>query len=117
MNDAHPSSAAPFREALQRLGGDRELLQTMAAIFVDDAPELLKKLQGEIEAESFAAAAQTAHGLKGLIVTYDTDYAGVILQELVTALRTADRPRIAHLLPRTTQVTESLLADCRRLVD
>lgn len=107
----------PFSDALERLGGDRELLQTMAVIFVDDAPELLERLQHEVAQPDFPAAARTAHSLKGLIVTYDTDYAGVILQELVEALRDQDAPRVNQLMPKTQRVTEDLIGQCRALTE
>lgn len=107
----------PFSDALERLGGDRELLQTMAVIFVDDAPELLERLQREVAEPDFPAAARTAHSLKGLVVTYDTDYAGVILQELVEALREEDGLRIKQLMPKAQGVTEELIGQCRALTE
>lgn len=118
MNLSDPSpTPEPFSAALQRLGGDRELLQTMAVIFVDDAPELLARLQREVAARDFPTAARTAHSLKGLIVTYDTDYAGVVLQELVEALREEDGARVNLLMPKTERVTEQLIGQCRALTE
>lgn len=52
-------------EAIDRLGGDEELLAEIVRLFVEDAPRLLQEIEAGIDASDAAAVSAAAHGLKG----------------------------------------------------
>lgn len=60
-----------LHEALERLGGDEELLHQMATMFVDDLPLLIEQLRSAAESENAEEAARTAHSIKGLASNFD----------------------------------------------
>ncbi len=52
-------------EALQRLGGDEDLLRDLCQIFLEESPKLLQKLREAIADANPEAVMRAAHGLKG----------------------------------------------------
>ena len=52
-------------EALERLGGDEDLLRELCQIFLDESPKLLQKLQVAILDADPEAVMRAAHSLKG----------------------------------------------------
>ncbi len=52
-------------EALDRIGGDEELLQDLCQIFLDESPKLLQKLQQAVAAGDADGVMRAAHSLKG----------------------------------------------------
>jgi len=52
-------------EALDRIGGDEELLQELCQIFLDESPKLLQKVQQAVTAGDADAVMRAAHSLKG----------------------------------------------------
>jgi two-component system, sensor histidine kinase and response regulator len=62
-----PSGKKPWvkAEALERLGGDEDLLRQICRIFLDESPNLLRKLQEAIADTDAEAVMRAAHSLKG----------------------------------------------------
>jgi signal transduction histidine kinase/CheY-like chemotaxis protein len=52
-------------EALDRIGGDEELLQDLCQIFLEESPKLLQKLQQAVAAGDSDGVMRAAHSLKG----------------------------------------------------
>jgi HPt (histidine-containing phosphotransfer) domain-containing protein len=52
-------------EALDRLGGDEELLRELCQIFLEESPKLLQKLRQAIVDTDPDAVMRAAHSLKG----------------------------------------------------
>jgi two-component system, sensor histidine kinase and response regulator len=52
-------------EALERVGGDEDLLREVCQIFLDESPNLLRKLQEAIADTDAEAVMRAAHSLKG----------------------------------------------------
>ncbi len=52
-------------EALNRIGGDEELLQEVCQIFLEESPKLLEKLRQAVAAEDAEQVVRAAHSLKG----------------------------------------------------
>jgi two-component system sensor histidine kinase/response regulator len=52
-------------EALDRLGGDEQLLRELCQIFLEESPKLLRKLRQAIIDEDANALMRAAHNLKG----------------------------------------------------
>jgi HPt (histidine-containing phosphotransfer) domain-containing protein len=58
--------------ALSRVGGDLELLQEIARLFLDDTPRMLSEIRQAIEAGDPIAVERSAHSLKGCIANFGT---------------------------------------------
>jgi HPt (histidine-containing phosphotransfer) domain-containing protein len=52
-------------EALERLGGDEELLRELCQIFLQESPKLLEKLRRAIVTSDAESVMRAAHSLKG----------------------------------------------------
>ncbi|MFT5324156.1 MAG: two-component system sensor histidine kinase/response regulator [Planctomycetaceae bacterium] len=57
--------------ALDRMGGDEELLAGLIECFIEDAPDLLRQLDEALKAEDAAEVARAAHSLKGLAANFE----------------------------------------------
>ena len=55
------------RIALERTGGDRELLQELIAVFLNEIPNWMQALRGALERRDAAALRITAHAVKGAV--------------------------------------------------
>ena len=66
---ANEAALAPFlwhrAEALERLGGDEDLLRELCDIFLEESPKILKKLRQALTEGDAATVMRTAHSLKG----------------------------------------------------
>lgn len=56
--------------ALAALDGSRELLRELSVMFCEDAPELVDRLQIDVESGEAAEVRRTIHSLRGLIATF-----------------------------------------------
>jgi two-component system sensor histidine kinase/response regulator len=56
--------------ALSRVGGDTELLNEIAVLFLDDYPKLLEELRIASERGDARAIERTAHSLKGSVSNF-----------------------------------------------
>jgi len=52
-------------EALDRIGGDEELLRDLCHIFLEESPKLMQKLQQAVAAGDSDGVMRAAHSLKG----------------------------------------------------
>jgi HPt (histidine-containing phosphotransfer) domain-containing protein len=64
-----PPSTMDVRDALSRLGDDRELLKAIIEIYLEDSPALLEKVRRAVMGNDPPALHRAAHSLKGLAVT------------------------------------------------
>jgi CheY-like chemotaxis protein len=71
-----PAPATPFKpaaeaaswnraEALNRIGGDEQLLEEVCHIFLEESPKLMRKLQQAVAEGDCEGVARAAHSLKG----------------------------------------------------
>lgn len=77
--------------ALERMGGQRQLLKEVAQFFIEDVPLLYEALTKALEIEDHAEAERAAHSIKGLASNFDA----LELQE--TAAQMERLVREAHL--------------------
>ena len=106
-----------FAEALARMAGDEELLTAMGAMVIDDAPEVMAELDHQIPNGELAKAASTAHKLKGLLSTFDTNEAVLAVQELITSAKAENQAECETQWPRCKHASTQLLAEVRDVVD
>jgi two-component system sensor histidine kinase/response regulator len=81
--------------ARARLGGDRQLLREMIAIFRAEAPTLMKSIEKAAARTDAEALRLAAHALKGALGTLDAPRAFGAAGRLEDAARHANRSRIA----------------------
>jgi len=60
-------------QVLARVGGDRELLAEISRLFVDDAPQHLRRIRAAIDARDSDALRRAAHSLKGAAANFDAE--------------------------------------------
>jgi two-component system, sensor histidine kinase and response regulator len=67
VTPAKPAEAASWNraEALDRIGGDEELLRDLCHIFLDESPKLLQTLRHAVAAGDPDGVMRAAHSLKG----------------------------------------------------
>ncbi len=56
--------------ALAALDGHRQLLQELAVMFFEDAPQLLDQLEAAVAAADAVESRRLVHSLKGLVATF-----------------------------------------------
>lgn len=56
--------------ALSRMGGDEELLQEIARVFIDDYPKVLAQVRQAIRAQDPVLLERSAHTLKGSVANF-----------------------------------------------
>ena len=61
--------------ALERLGGDEELLKEVAALFLDEYPTLIAEIKTAIESKNAHQLEHAAHSLKGSVSNFGSDAA------------------------------------------
>ena len=57
-------------QALERVGGDRELLGEIAALFLEDAPDLLRRMREALSKGDAYRLERSAHALKGSVSNF-----------------------------------------------
>ena len=70
MSREVPESSLDRQLALSRVGGDVELLQEIAVLFVEDCPRALAEIRDAIEREDSAKLENAAHALKGSVANF-----------------------------------------------
>ena len=61
--------------ALERVGGDEELLREIAVLFLEDYPSLMSKIQKAIVVNDACGLERAAHSLKGSVANFGSDAA------------------------------------------
>jgi len=59
--------------ALERLGGDEELLREIARLFLDDYPKLMSELREAVESGDARRIERSAHSIKGSVANFAAD--------------------------------------------
>ncbi|QYF96026.1 response regulator [Massilia sp. PAMC28688] len=69
----HVEQAGPvldWRTALVRLDGDSALLLELAALFIEDGPQLMQTLYDSLAADDLPASQRAVHSLQGVLVNF-----------------------------------------------
>jgi two-component system, sensor histidine kinase and response regulator len=61
--------------ALERVGGDEELLREIAGLFLEDYPNLMGQIQQAVNANDAQGLERAAHSLKGSLSNFGSDAA------------------------------------------
>jgi len=68
--------------ALRYAGGDRQLLDELAEMFVHDAPERLSTLRDALQKGDTEAADRTAHSLKGALAMFGAHRSAALARDI-----------------------------------
>jgi DNA-binding response OmpR family regulator len=75
-----------WRGALQRLDGDTELLLELAALFLQDGPQLWQELGAALASGETERSTRAVHSLKGVLVNFGAARAVALAEQLSAAL-------------------------------
>ncbi len=98
-----------FQDALTRLGGDIELMKTMAAIVVEDGPILQRQMVDAASADDWVSTADASHSLRGLLATFQLGGAVSKLEQLERLARQGDGPAVKSMLGECVADVKSLI--------
>jgi len=70
MSTQTPESAFDRQRALSRVGGDIQLLQEIAVLFIEECPRGFAEIQAAVECGDAAKLERAAHALKGSVANF-----------------------------------------------
>lgn len=109
MNEAQK---ARFAAALDRLADDETMLQSLAEIAAEDAPELLDRLDASVVEDEWSVYAKTAHAVKGLLSTFETSEPVNEIQPAIDAAKLSDGRMVkrlhAKVIPKLRQLVHEI---------
>jgi HPt (histidine-containing phosphotransfer) domain-containing protein len=103
-----------LKPALDRLGGDWELLQDLARIFLEDVPGLVQRLQQGLRQQNAHEVEASAHSIKGMSVNFNAIRLEEAAQRIESAGRSRDLSGLGDPLP---ELEERVAELCRELND
>ena len=90
--------------ALERVGGDEDLLREIAGLFLEDYPSLMTKIEQSVATGDAHNLERAAHTLKGSIANFGSDAAYQASFELEQIGRSKDLTRIHEAHARLLEV-------------
>lgn len=82
-----------LQQALERVGGDEDLLREIARLFLDECPRLMTEIQQAIEAGDSRRMERAAHSLKGSVANFGAEPVVKAALDLETMGRAGDLAR------------------------
>ena len=76
--------------ALERLGGDEQLLREIAALFLEDTASLVEEIRRAVQARDAVALQRGAHTLKGSVCNFGAERSYEAAYRLETIGRSGD---------------------------
>ena len=102
--------------ALQRLNGDRAMLESLASFFLEDAPKLVEALHSSIQSGSLSQIVRSAHSLSGLASTFEATTVTRLTSEIERKGRQGDTSGLAELMLQLDAEFASLTAALQELI-
>jgi HPt (histidine-containing phosphotransfer) domain-containing protein len=75
MERTDPETVLNLAAALDRMGGDRELLEEVALLFLESSPSQLERIEQAVRARDAEALERAAHTLKGSLGNFAAEAA------------------------------------------
>jgi HPt (histidine-containing phosphotransfer) domain-containing protein len=94
--------------ALERVGGDFDVLREVAGLFLEESPKLLAALQQALRTGDASGVARAAHNLKGCVSTFCAQQAYEAARALETAGRSENLSQATRDLARLSSAIEAL---------
>jgi HPt (histidine-containing phosphotransfer) domain-containing protein len=96
--------------ALQRMGGDRELLVRVIDFVVEDSPPLVRQMEAALEADRLCEVQQAAHTLRGLVSNVSCTALQTQTVELEALALAGNRNGVANGLQILVQLLNGMMA-------
>jgi HPt (histidine-containing phosphotransfer) domain-containing protein len=96
-------------DVLDRLGGDREILTEVAAIFRHTAPDLTGEMRAALDRRDAPALRRAAHTLKGAAGNLSAKRLSAVALEIESAADAQDLVRAAALFQTAAAEVDQLL--------
>jgi len=101
--------------ALSRVGGDAELLQEMAQLFLEECPSQLESVRAAVRARDAKALERSAHSLKGSVGNFGAAAAHQAAFELEMLGRRGELERVDTALQRLESAFSELQPEMESL--
>lgn len=95
--------------AVNRIGGDRELYNEVAQIYLEDAPELLEKIAANLKILNRETVERNAHSLKSASANVGAERARAAALAIELEAHTADQSRLSTLLSDLRQCIQTVM--------
>ena len=102
--------------ALSRVGGDVELLQEIARLFLTDAPHMLNAIRTAIRAGDAHALERSAHAFKGCIANFGAKTATEIAFSLEQMGRNRDLSQASETFARLQAEQEAVETELQQVI-
>ena len=110
-----PGKALDMEAALVHAGGDRPLLEELAAMFVQDCPHLLDDARTSIRKADCESLERVAHTLRGRLAFFGLQTTSERALELEMTGRNRDWSHALEVLTRVESEMEPILAELHSL--
>jgi len=108
MNTEFPASGLDRELALSRVGGDVELLKEIAALFMEDYPNVLAELRAAAARGNSQRVERAAHGLKGSVANFGAQAAVDAALQLEQMGRAGDVSRASQTIDALALALDAL---------
>jgi HPt (histidine-containing phosphotransfer) domain-containing protein len=112
-----PGSGLDHESALERTGGDVELLKELAGLFLQEYPKLIANLRAAVKARDPKKVDSSSHALKGAVANFGARAAVDAALWLEGRGRSGDMEGIEDGLAALEKVLEPLLGELKALQD
>tara|TARA_R110002096_G_scaffold122929_1_gene266074 strand:+ start:7535 stop:7936 length:402 start_codon:yes stop_codon:yes gene_type:complete len=121
MNAAKEKSTFPASfdpvVALQRVGGDQELLAMAIDLGIGSLPRLINAVQDARSAGDVQALGDAAHTLKGMAATFEARQVGPLAAKIEEIAGAGDFENAMKLIPQLEEKTKTLGEDLAEFAD
>lgn len=101
--------------ALERIGGDEDLLREIALLFLDDYPNLMSAIRQAVASKDAEGLERAAHSLKGSVSNFGADMAQRAALELEMMGRNRQLTNADSAFARLEKAMASLLPEMQAL--
>jgi len=96
--------------ALDRMGGDRELLMRLIDFVVEDSPAFMDQMKAALDDDRLADVQRAAHSLRGLVSNVSCGAVQTQTVELERLAQAGNRDGVARSLNRLIELQASMMA-------
>jgi HPt (histidine-containing phosphotransfer) domain-containing protein len=115
MNTEFPGQGLDRELALSRVGGDAELLKEIAALFMEDYPNVLAELRAAAARGDAQGVERAAHGLKGSVGNFGAQAAVDAAFQLEQMGRAGNLSRVREAIDALARALDALHPELKAL--
>jgi HPt (histidine-containing phosphotransfer) domain-containing protein len=115
MNTEFPGKGLDRELALSRVGGDAELLKEIAALFLEDYPNVMAELRAAAARCDSKGVERAAHGLKGSVGNFGAQAAVDAAFQLEKMGHAGDLTRVGEAIDTLARALDALYPELKAL--